>query len=119
MDSSLSGEERMTFEILIRAPVPGPAGMYENGLSRNFDSLECSRRDRTSIFLCMEDNSLQVREGLQGKLRKIDPIREAVKGTVHVRAGIGDHFDFADMKLCSFGVILSRSFPRKKITDDR
>jgi len=42
-----------------------------------------------------------------------------MKRTVEVRAGVRDHLDLADLKLCTWSVMLFRLFATEKVTDDR
>ncbi len=42
-----------------------------------------------------------------------------MEGTVEIRAGVGDHFNLADVKLGSRGVQRSRCFTGQMIGDNR
>ncbi len=56
----LSCEERMTFEVLIRAPVARPTCMDEHSLASHVYSTKSFCRNCASEFLSMDNNSLQI-----------------------------------------------------------
>src|SRR5215208_3121873 len=88
----------MILEILVGSPVTIPPSVHQNSLSAKVAVVEAVRTDRGYIVIEAYDKTFHSGKLFEGKFRNVDPIRVSVKGTVDVRAGVGDHLDLSDLK---------------------
>ena len=106
------GQERMALEIGVGSPVNVPTGADQNRPSGKFDASEALRPDRRRLVRGRVDHDAgQIDQSVQRNFGEIKAVRETMVGRVEIRAGIGDQFDLADLKLDAVRIERSRRFP--------
>ena len=114
------GQERVAFEVAVRAPVGVPAGAHENRLAANVAAGECLATDAPALReIGVDDQPFHVGQPIQGKLAQILAVGIAVKGRIEVGAGVGDHVDPADVELRARRIDGARLRAAQVIADER
>jgi hypothetical protein len=115
-----AGEMRMTFEILIGAPMRVPAGVKENRLVFQRREVEWQAIDGAlAPFSRADDHAVEIRQRFQFQLREIVAMSITMERTVDIRARVRDHLDLADLEFGSGCVLGARSFATQVIANDR
>lgn len=114
-----AGQKGMAFEIGIGAPVASPAGVYQHRFAPQSQPFEGGVVDGSGIAARGPDHHrLQVSQGGERQFRQILPVGKAVEGAVDIGAGVGHHFDLADVELGPLSVMVAGFLPAQKIADD-
>ena len=116
---SVGGEERVSFEILVGAPVLVPTGRHQHSFAGNFEALEVIKADLSLPGGHAHHHCIEISQALQRQLRQIQTVGVAMKRRIHIGSRIGHHLDFADVEFRSGGIAGSRRFAAQVVTDDR
>jgi hypothetical protein len=95
-----AGEMRMAVEVLVRPPVPVPAGVDQDGTPSNvtfgqrqpIDGAAAARRQP-------RDDAVKVGQRSQRQSGHVLTVGIPMAGAVHIGAGVGDHLYLADVEL--------------------
>src|SRR5687768_14233411 len=113
----LKRDERMSaVPVCLGSPMRIPTGMKQNGLAFDWNLSYVRYRDGPIVWRLLANNHrIEISQRVKIELRQIRSVRITMKRTIDVRAGVGDHFDFANVKLSAGGVHATRLLPRQMI----
>src|SRR3974390_878827 len=99
----------MAAEVRVAPPMRVPTGVNQDGLRYQIEVLKC--RGGNSPRGGVNDDAVQVGDRLQGEFREVFASGVTVERAVKIRARVRYHFDLANVKLGSAGIVTPRLFP--------
>src|SRR5262245_58571450 len=99
----------MALEILVGPPVHIPAGVDQHSLTAEVPAFEVGGSNvPTSRAIHADDDRGEIGELFERQLGQIFSMRKTMKGRIEISTGVCHHFNFADVKFGSGGVMGAR-----------
>ncbi len=103
VNSGLFRQERVILKVGIRSPVIAPTAIYKYRLAPDIHIFEMINTNLNSVFMVrFYHNTREISKLFERCLTNILSVPVAMKWTVNIRACVGHHFDFTDLKFRSF-----------------